>query len=139
MSNRDKSGNDQHLPSQQGSKSILLVEDCPIVQGAMRMVLEWEGYRVLSAANGQEALDLLRGGARPALILLDVAMPVLDGRAFRKEQKADPDLAGIPVVVVSGVEAAASIDAAGHVQKPFLPDELLGAIRQAERANPSAP
>jgi CheY-like chemotaxis protein len=120
-------------------QSILVVEDCPIVNGAMRMVLEWEGYRVLSAANGQEALDLLRGGERPAVILLDVAMPVLDGRAFRQKQQADPTLADIPVVIVSGTQVASSMDAAGHVQKPFLPDELLGAIRQAERASPFRP
>jgi CheY-like chemotaxis protein len=120
-------------------QSILVVEDCPIVNGAMRMVLEWEGYRVLSAANGQEALDLLRGGERPSLILLDIAMPVLDGRAFRQEQQADPALADIPVVVVSGTQAAASIEAAAHVQKPFLPDELLGAIHRAQGASPSQP
>ncbi len=110
---------------------ILLVEDSPVVQGAMRMILEWEGYRVVCADNGQKALDLLYAGQRPNLILLDIAMPVLDGNQFLQKQRADPDLASIPVVVVSGVAVAASIDAAGHVQKPFAPEELLGAIRKA--------
>jgi CheY-like chemotaxis protein len=111
----------------------LLVEDSAVVQGAMRMVLEWEGYRVACAANGQEALDFLRGGGRPALILLDVAMPVLDGRQFRAAQVADPDLADIPVVVVSAHDSA-EVDAAAHVRKPFEPQELLAAIRHVQQA-----
>ncbi len=114
-------------------KSVLLVEDDPLTRGAMRMVLEWEGYRVSCAANGQEALDLLHKGERPALILLDIGMPVLDGRQFREEQEKDPALAQIPVIVVSGTAVAATVDAAAHVQKPFLPAELLEAIRETER------
>jgi CheY-like chemotaxis protein len=114
-------------------KSVLLVEDDPLTRGAMRMVLEWEGYQVSCAANGREALDLLRRGERPSLILLDIAMPVLDGRQFREEQEKDPALSQIPVVVVSGTDVAATVDAAAHVQKPFLPGELLEAIREASR------
>ncbi len=114
-------------------KSVLLIEDDSLTRGAMRMVLEWEGYRVVCAYNGQEALDLLRRGERPSLILLDIAMPVLDGRQFRQEQEKDPALASIPVVVVSGTAVAATVEAAAHVQKPFLPGELLEAIREAER------
>ncbi len=114
-------------------KSVLLIEDDSLTRGAMRMVLEWEGYRVVCASNGQEALDLLRRGERPSLILLDIAMPVLDGRQFRQEQEKDPALASIPVVVVSGTAVAATVEAAAHVQKPFLPGELLEAIREAER------
>lgn len=114
-------------------KSVLVVEDDGLVREALRMVLQWEGYRVACAANGQEALDLLHGGERPSLILLDVAMPVLDGRQFRTAQCADPDLAAIPVVVVSGTSVAASVEAAGHVQKPFQVEELLEVIRQTEQ------
>jgi CheY-like chemotaxis protein len=115
------------------TRTILVIEDSPVVQGAMRMVLEWEGYRVSCAANGREALDLLQAGERPSLILLDLAMPVVDGREFRAAQRADPALAAIPVVVVSGNPVARSVEAEGHVQKPFEPEELLAAIRQAER------
>jgi CheY-like chemotaxis protein len=111
-------------------KRILLVEDDEITRGAIKMVLEWEGYQVDCAANGQEALDYLHGQGEPELILLDVMMPVLDGEQFRREQKRDPSLAKIPVVVVSALEAAARLDAAGHVRKPFQVEELLAAIRQ---------
>jgi CheY-like chemotaxis protein len=108
-------------------KSILLVEDDALTRGAMKTVLEWEGYQVHCAANGQEALDLLREGERPALILLDLKMPVLDGREFREHQKRDPDLAAIPVLAISGADAS-SLDAVGQVRKPFEPKELLAAV-----------
>jgi CheY-like chemotaxis protein len=121
------------MTEQEAGKSVLLVEDDPLTRGAMRMVLEWEGYQVSCAANGQEALDLLHKGERPSLILLDIAMPVLDGRQFREQQEKDPALADIPVIVVSGTAVAATVEAAGHIQKPFLPGELLEAIREAER------
>jgi CheY-like chemotaxis protein len=109
-------------------KRILLVEDDEIVRRAVQMVLEWEGYQVDCAANGQEALDLLRAGQRPGLILLDVMMPVLDGEEFRREQKRDPNLASIPVIVVSAASFASAVDAVHLVRKPFKVQELLNAI-----------
>jgi CheY-like chemotaxis protein len=105
-------------------KRILVVEDDALTRGAIKMLLEWEGYRVHCAADGEEALGLLLRGLRPALILLDVRMPGCDGWGFREEQRADPDLANIPVVVISGEEAS-SLDAVGHIRKPFEPTELL--------------
>src|SRR4051812_39951417 len=112
----------------QSGKSVLLVEDDDVLRGAMRMVLQWEGYRVACARDGREALDLLRTAGRPALILLGVMMSVLDGREFRQEQQQAPAVADIPVVVVSGTDAGEWPDAAGHVRKPFQPEELLAAI-----------
>jgi CheY-like chemotaxis protein len=109
--------------------SILIVEDDELIRRAMQMVLEWEGYPVVCATNGQEALDLLRSGPRPALILLDVLLPVLDGQQFRDEQLSDPSLAAIPVIVVSAASFAEAVDANRHVRKPFEVQELLNAIR----------
>lgn len=111
-------------------KCILLVEDDELLRGAMQMVLEWEGYRVVCAGDGREALDLMRGGTRPALILLDVMLPVLDGAQLREELRRDPALADVPVVVVSGLDAADCPAAAAHVRKPFAPEELLEAVRR---------
>ena len=113
----------------QRGKSVLLVEDEELIRGAMRMVLEREGYRVTCAGNGREALRLLRSGERPSLILLDLMLPVLDGWRFRREQKRDPNLAPIPVVVVSGSGLASAVPAEGRLQKPFQPEQLLDAIR----------
>ena len=111
-------------------KHILVVEDDFLTSGAIKMVLEWEGYHVDCAANGQEALDHLRQSKeKPDLILLDVMMPILDGYQFREEQKRDPSIDNIPVVVVSAVDIASSLDASGYIHKPFHPEELLEAIR----------
>ena len=117
------------MNSQPGTgRSILLVEDDELIRRAMRMVLEWEGYKVDCAGNGQEALDYLRAGNRPSLIVLDVMMPVLDGEQFRREQARDANLASIPVIVVSAATFAESVNAARHIRKPFEVQELLEAI-----------
>ena len=82
------------------ARFILLVDDDGDVRETIREALEEEGHRVTSAANGQEALSLLRDGkVRPDLILLDIMMPEMDGWAFRAEQRKHPELASIPVVV----------------------------------------
>ncbi len=117
------------------SSTILLVEDDPATRGAMKMVLEWEGYRVDCAANGMEAIGRLMAGERPAIILLDLNMPIMDGRTFREEVRRVPDLAVIPIVTVSAAQDADSMEVAGCVRKPFEPAELLEAIRWAERTN----
>jgi CheY-like chemotaxis protein len=115
------------FPEDHAAKTILVVEDDALTRAAMKSVLEREGYRVACAANGREALATLREGGRPALILLDVNMPVLDGRMFRQEQLLDPDLADIPVVVVSGASGPPP-ETAGYVRKPFEPRELLQTV-----------
>ena len=111
-------------------KTVLLVEDDDTLRGAMRLVLQWEGYRVECAGDGYEALELLHRPERPSLILLDLMLPVLDGWQFRQALKDDARLAAIPVVVVSALEAGRSLDVAGHIQKPFRPEELLDVVRR---------
>jgi CheY-like chemotaxis protein len=110
-------------------KTVLVVEDDDILCGALRLVLQWEGYQVACAADGQEALDILRTSGPPAFILLDLMLPVLDGWQFREALKADPALAAVPVVVVSALDATRAPQAAGHIQKPFQVEQLLEVIR----------
>ncbi len=110
-------------------KKVLVVEDDEVTRGAIKMLLEWEGYRVDCAGDGEEALGLLRAGEKPSVILLDAHLPGCDGWCFRDEQRADPDLADIPVVVISGADAS-SLDAAGHIRKPFEAAELLEQVWQ---------
>ncbi len=114
----------EHRPG----KRILVVEDDALTRGAIKMLLEWEDCRVDCAADGAEALEFLRRGEKPSLILLDARLPVCDGWCFREEQRADPALADIPVVVISG-EDASSLDAAAHIRTPFQPAELLENLR----------
>src|SRR5687767_5128531 len=79
---------------------ILIVDDDADVRESIREALDDEGYRVATAANGKAAVRLLRDdNLRPDLILLDIMMPEMDGWAFRAEQRKDPKIASIPVIV----------------------------------------
>jgi CheY-like chemotaxis protein len=81
--------------------SVLLVEDDAAIASSLGEALEEEGLKVAIAANGREALEILRGGLRPLAIVLDLMMPVMDGWDFRGEQLRDPALKDIPVVVIT--------------------------------------
>jgi CheY-like chemotaxis protein len=82
-------------------RRVLVVDDDGPVRDALREILELEGYDVLTAENGLEALGRLRQGPRPAMILVDILMPVMDGWQFCAAQSEDPELRQIPVVVLS--------------------------------------
>ena len=83
-----------------------------------------------TVANGREALDHLKASnPRPCVILLDLMMPVMDGWQFRKEQKQDPEIAGIPLVVITATgNRPVLIDAAELVMKPLDLNRLFEAI-----------
>lgn len=81
--------------------TVLLVDDDPGILSAIYDFLSEQGYRVVVATNGVEALNQLGTGIRPDVILLDVMMPVMDGWDFRAELLADPALRDIPVVVIT--------------------------------------
>jgi CheY-like chemotaxis protein len=87
-------------------KHLLLVEDNDITRNLLRGMLTERGYTVASAANGREALDLLRCPPLPDCIILDLEMPVMDGWEFRRRQQQDPQCAVIPVVIVSSEPSA---------------------------------
>jgi CheY-like chemotaxis protein len=80
---------------------LLLIEDEAAIREALGGALHEEGFEVVTAAHGREALETLRCGLRPAAILLDLMMPVMDGWDFRHEQLNDPSLRDIPVLVVT--------------------------------------
>lgn len=111
------------------AQPVLLVEDDVETRESLRFMLESDGYGVVTAGNGQEALDALRQGLTPCLILLDLMMPVMDGFQFRQRQLEDPHLAAIPVVACSGHfdsdANATRLRAAAYFQKPVDVDRLL--------------
>ena len=88
-------------PHARSAAPILLVEDDPELREALALVLESDGYVVVTAADGVEALERLHDRLRPRVIVLDLMLPVMDGFEFRVRQTEDPELAGIPVIVLS--------------------------------------
>ena len=118
--------------------AVLVVEDDRDIREAVEDLLSAEGYEVRVATNGQEALDQLRACAQlPALILLDLMMPVKDGPAFREEQLRDVRLAKVPVVIMTAdahiEEKQARMRAHAAIRKPFDVDLLLGILAQTLR------
>ena len=83
-------------------KPILLVEDQTDISDLLVCELEADGYVVAVASDGPSALELLRAGLDPCLILLDARMPGGDGADFRREQLEDPQIARIPTIAYSG-------------------------------------
>lgn len=113
---------------------VLVIEDDEEIRESLIDVLSDSGYEARGAIHGRDALQQLSNGpVRPCLILLDLMMPVMDGRGFRKEQMRNPALSDIPVVVISAYQAAAAsqeLGAAGHLAKPLGLDDLLEVVRR---------
>ena len=112
------------------ARQILIVEDDADLRDMIAQLLTLEGYRIATVGNGREALDYLSSSGKPALILLDLMMPVMDGWEFRREQQRDPALAEVPVVVLSAVDQgrAAAANAQAFVKKPIDFDHLLSLV-----------
>lgn len=118
-------------PREATGAPLLVVEDDGDYRTTVCEVLEEEGYRVQGAAHGGEALALMRAGSIPALILLDLLMPVMNGWAFMAELRKDPQLASIPVVVISeaGERVLSSAPvSAGYLAKPASRERLVQTI-----------
>jgi len=115
------------------AKRVLLIEDDFLLREMVTMVLGGVGYMVATATNGADAFQRLRHYEKPQLILLDLMMPGMDGWHFREEQKKDPQLASIPVVVISALgdleEMASSLGAAAYLKKPVESAKLLETVR----------
>jgi CheY-like chemotaxis protein len=117
------------------TRHVLVVEDDSDIRESVVEILADEGYDVSAAGDGRQALELLRSSApRPDLILLDLMMPVMNGFQFREEQLKDPELARIPVLVVTADAnaraKAEALGAAGFVQKPLKIQPLLDIIEE---------
>lgn len=111
---------------------VLVVDDDQDSRTLLELALSLEGYSVRSVADGAAALESARV-FHPDVILLDLAMPIMDGFAFRAAQMGDPQIADIPVICVSGRhdadDAAREMKLAGCVGKPFALDEIVGRVR----------
>jgi CheY-like chemotaxis protein len=116
---------EQHCP-------VLIVEDDADLREMMAQLLTLEGFRAETVANGRDALEYLRRGDRPEIILLDLMMPVMDGWEFRRRQRADPAVADVPVVVLSALDASRATDLqeTAFLKKPLDFERLLQLVRR---------
>jgi CheY-like chemotaxis protein len=115
-------------------KPILLIEDDPALRDSVAGLLQERGYAVERAETGATALERLKTGERPCLILLDLMMPAMSGWDFLLRIRRDAALDGIPVVIISGHLLGGSRDSAlpadGFVRKPVRAGELLGEVER---------
>jgi two-component system chemotaxis response regulator CheY len=114
-------------------RTVLVVEDDIDIREALAEVIEDRNYHAVRADNGEVALQKLRAsGTVPCVILLDMMMPVMDGREFLTLQQNDEALKAIPVVLLSAhadaARAAAQLKTAGFLKKPIDLRELLRTI-----------
>lgn len=110
---------------------ILVIDDDPAILGTIHEILDMEGYPVLTARNGAEALQMLER-QRPSLVLLDMRMPVMDGWAFTREMRERG--VQVPILVMTAAQSARSwaeeIGAQGYLAKPFQLLDLLNAVER---------
>jgi CheY-like chemotaxis protein len=136
----------QSAHSSQARPTVLVVDDHVDLRDSIAVLLEIEGYAVVDAGNGREALRYLSSSssANVAAIVLDLAMPVMDGWEFLAERRANPTLSEIPTIVVTGVSDARrrhkELAELAVFTKPFHFEELIGELRRVlEASGPHKP
>jgi CheY-like chemotaxis protein len=107
---------------------VLVVEDDPDIRDAVVEVLRLHGFSPWEAVNGRDGLEKLQRMPRPCIVLLDMMMPVLDGRAFLDQLRNDVTFIALPVVVVSAGKSDGNEKASEWIRKPFHVDELVDVV-----------
>jgi CheY-like chemotaxis protein len=116
-------------------KKILIIEDNEQNLYLATFILEKNGYEVVQARDGQEGIELA-GQVHPALILLDIQLPVLDGYAVAQELRKNPSLASVPLVAVTSYamvgdrERVLAAGCTGYLEKPINPETFISEITQ---------
>ena len=116
-------------------RKILIVDDEPYILNILDFSLDAEGYIVLQAADGEQALQMVRA-EQPDLVIMDVMMPRQDGFETCRQLKEDPKTAGIPVVMLTARgsredrEIGDIVKADGYITKPFSPQKLLDTVSE---------
>jgi CheY-like chemotaxis protein len=115
-------------------RRILIVEDDSRLRSGLGDLLRQNGYEVISAATGEQAMSHLRSEARTDLIVLDLRMPGMNGWQFRSEQRRDSLLASIPVIVATAdwnaETEAETLGAVCCLKKPYTPQKLVETVRR---------
>src|SRR4030095_10251325 len=117
-----------------GKSTILVVEDEKESRDSLREILEFEGYHVETAVNGQEALEALEaGGDRICIVLLDLFMPVMDGWQVIDQLRADGRLDSTQIVIITSAPYRAPTRLPGALpvfQKPLDLDKVIGEVQR---------
>ncbi len=117
---------------------VLIVDDDPDIREGIVAVLETNDYRLATASNGIECMKHIRDEL-PDLLILDMLMPRIDGFAVIRELRSDPDLTGIPIIILTTViedaayrryelETGVAMGVSNYIEKPASPDELLRSV-----------
>jgi CheY-like chemotaxis protein len=119
-------------------RTILVVEDDAVFREGLGVILGRQGYHVLTAADGREALARLNEGPRPDLMILDMMLPIEDGWRLLDRRRRDPVLISIPVLIITALgvgspEWAVSLGACGYLRKPVEIDILLQEVQRCCR------
>jgi two-component system, chemotaxis family, chemotaxis protein CheY len=127
-------GNEQGMALEAARGRALVVEDSDSVRAVLRQMLEEDSVYVVEARNGAEGLEQLRSDSAIGLVFLDMNMPDMNGLDVLRSIRADPTLAELPVVVLTGgsataVVAAKDLGAAGWLQKPVRCEALVNVAR----------
>ncbi len=118
------------------NQPILVVEDEPDTADLVKLILQENGYEVVHAADGQEALDKIASMSIPLLVLLDIQLPHVDGVTILETIRATPDWQDVPVILLTAVvdplciRRAVSIKVQDYMLKPFKRDDLLRCIER---------
>ena len=133
------------LREKQMSKKVLIVDDEPNIVVSVEFLMQREGHEVATAADGQEAMDLLKE-SRPDLLILDVMMPRKNGFEVCAEVRTDNRLSGMPILMLTakGREAemkkGLSLGADAYITKPFSTHELVMKVSELlGRGTPEGP
>jgi CheY-like chemotaxis protein len=122
---------------------VLVVDDDDVIRQLITVNLELEGFEVIPAVDGQDALDKVKD-ARPEVITLDVMMPRVDGWEAAARLRADPETAHIKVILLSAraqesdIQRGERIGVDAYLTKPFDPDELIDVVRRLMGTSGSA-
>jgi CheY-like chemotaxis protein len=127
------------------SKLVMVVEDIPGIRELLELTLRFKNYEVMSAQNGQEALDLIRS-RQPALIVTDILMPRMDGFSLIYHLRKDPGTRDIPVVFLSATyvspedkDFATTLGAARFIEKPINMEQFLATVADLLHESPISP
>jgi DNA-binding response OmpR family regulator len=123
--------------------SVLVIEDDDDTRNALVEVLLLEKIRAVGAGDGATAIDHFHQGLRPAVIVLDLGLPLVNGEQFLKARRLDPTLASIPVLVITGLDAKpedfSGMNVKDVLRKPFDPLRIVEAVRPYCAGNGGTP